>query len=421
MPFYLPNLLRVLVLSSILALAFSLTACGEPEQEEDPETCTGLPVCDIGDIQVESCPAGAECYERSFCDVTILCEEMVSCDLPSRCPEGWDEVASCDGVSTECESFETCGGQILCAEDEEVCVGAPICPVDHTEVASCEGEGCVEVEVCEVTIFCEEDEEPVCVEEPECPADYEEVDVCPADATCVELEDCDEEVTICRAPEVCLALPSCDGDDPEVDPCPAGATCYDVEVCGVEITCMSEGPQVCDQYDCPGGYSAAIPCDGEDECFLMSGCGEDVFCGGAPAPDPCDAEAACPAGWGVLENCESQVDVCALAAVCDSTLECAPQELIDALPDVCALECPDGFSAVASELECTTELEWHCLTADVCGTDLYCRADQDADCEASGDVEVCPSGYSAVGDCDYEDNTCFLGLVCDEISYCELD
>ncbi len=411
-----------LLFACIVASAL-LSACGEPEeldnQNQNQEECTSLPVCDIGDQQVSTCPDGVTCYERTVCDETITCVMDEACDLPTGCPAGWSEVQTCDGVAEDCETFETCDGSILCAEDGDECTDTPSCPADSTEVPTCPADAsCEEVTVCDETIVCQHDEE-TCIEEPECPAEYTEVDQCPADTTCVEIEDCDGDVLICEPKETCTGLPECSGDDPEVDECPEGATCETVEVCEVEILCMTEGPTVCGDYGCPDGFSAATPCEGEDECFLMSGCDDDVLCGGASAPDPCDAEAACPAGWGVFEDCETHLDVCALSAVCDSTLECAPQELIDAYHDPCSTDCPDGFSPVATYAECTEDLENHCLDINACGTEVVCQSDQPVDCDFP--FVVCPIGYLVDDECTPEDNTCILSVVCGDAAFCALE
>jgi hypothetical protein len=405
------------VLVSLCLLLFALfAACGEPEEEAENtlDSCSAVPVCDVGDTEVSACPDGETCYERAVCNTSILCIEIDNCDLPSQCPAGWSQVHTCDGILV-CEGIETCVGPILCGQNEDSCTAEPTCPQGTSEVSVCETPPCQEISECDSTILCQDDP---CEEDPSCPIGWDEVDTCDPEGFCDVIEACDGSLLICQDSATCPGIPVCDGDDPEVDPCPAGATCYTNELCDAEILCMSEGPSICGEYYCPDGFSAAVPCTGDDECFLMVGCGDDVFCGGSPAPSPCEAEALCPPGWGPFDGCEDLLDVCALSAVCDSTIECAPQALID--DHLCALVCPDGFTQVDDMATCSTDdPESHCLAANACGTDLFCKADQDPDCGQAYDI--CPVGYSVVGACDYEDISCFLSLICVDAEYCELD
>ena len=380
---------RSLLAALTLLLFIFLAACGpddpgetgENQNDNNLDSCMAVPTCDTGDQEVEECDADATCYERSECDHTILCQEAV-CDLPDSCPDGFEEVGACQ--SADCVEVTTC-------DDDQL---------------YCEPEG----EQCE--------------QNPTCPAGYDEVDGCEADADCVEVEGCDETI-LCQDEATCTALPTCTGDDPEVDECPEGAECYEVEECEVELTCMSQGPLVCEEYGCPEGYSVLTDCEDADECFLASGCDDIITCGGATSPPPCEAEATCPEGWAPFDNCESAFDVCALSEVCDDLIECAPQQLVDDYDDPCDTDCPDGFSAVADYDACYQGVDTDdgdvCLYTDICGEEVFCRADAALDCQTS--YEICPDGFSATdSDCSAAgDNTCFFGMGCDDLTWCELD
>jgi hypothetical protein len=380
---------RFSLIALALLLCLGLAACGADDPAENDgnqnndnyESCHAYPTCDADDQEVEECPDGATCYERSECDHTILCE-AAACDLPDSCPEGFDEVGACQ--SGDCVEITTC-------DDEE--------------------------------LFCEPGDEH-CEENPTCPAGYEPVDECAIGADCFAVDGCDE-ILICQDTATCPGIPVCDGDDPEVDTCPEDATCYEVEECQVEITCMSEGPLVCEEYGCPEGYDVITPCGADDECMLISGCSDDLTCGGAAAPDPCTTEPTCPEGWAAFDNCEDAFDVCALSSLCNELIECAPQDLVDDYEDPCDTTCPDGFSAVADYDACYEGVDTDdgdvCLYTDVCGDQVFCRADNLLDCQSS--YEICPDGYSSTdSDCSAAgDNTCYFGMGCDDLTWCDLD
>lgn len=406
-----------------VAFFFFLLGCGTDPAENgaNQETCTEVPQCEPGDEEVESCPEGKDCYTEAACEQSILCASECT---PVDCPSNYEFVEECEG--DECITVTTCEGEVLYCELSGQSCEDPSCPTGSSLVESCPADGdCSELQGCDGILICLVDEQGGCEENPECPAGYEEVANCDSEnEVCITVEGCDGEL-ICRETIACTGLPSCDIGDPEVASavCPEGGVCYTREVCNAEILCMAEEPLLCEEYGCPQGYSAAQDCVSSGPCFYGNGCDSEILCGGGAAPDPCDQEVACPEGWLPFDGCESVFEVCALAEICDDIVECAPAELVGNQDDFCDTSCPDGFSAVADYVTCAvgtddTTTGAQCLYGDVCGTEIFCRADDTQDCQ--GTVDLCGPDHSPIAtSCDHDDNRCLFGMSCDDFSWCE--
>ncbi|MEM1347581.1 MAG: hypothetical protein AAGI01_03430, partial [Myxococcota bacterium] len=65
----------------------------------------------------------------------------------------------------------------------------------------------------------DEPEEPFCLAVPSCEGDEVEVDTCPADASCVEREQCGVSILCQEQLFQCLAFPVCERDEIQVDAC----------------------------------------------------------------------------------------------------------------------------------------------------------------------------------------------------------
>jgi len=122
------------------------------EDGDDPARCG--PSCDAGADEVRDCPAGAICYEKSLCDVTILCAEVEDqCGAYPICNPGDEEVPLCPDDGS-CYEAEACGSVITCHE-LAACDGYPSCDPDDATVQGCPLDAsCYEASLCGSTILC---------------------------------------------------------------------------------------------------------------------------------------------------------------------------------------------------------------------------------------------------------------------------
>ncbi len=82
--------------------------------------------CAAGDVEVETCPSNASCYEVSGCSGSIVCMSA-GCSDPPVCDAGDVEVSDCP-ADASCYVAQACGGSILCADvalPEHGCPPAP--------------------------------------------------------------------------------------------------------------------------------------------------------------------------------------------------------------------------------------------------------------------------------------------------------
>lgn len=80
--------------------------------------CGAVPSCDSDDLEVTSCGSGADCYTRTVCGATIICQRPYDdCKALPKCDAGDPEVFDLDDCKlarSDCYSRTTCGLTIWC-------------------------------------------------------------------------------------------------------------------------------------------------------------------------------------------------------------------------------------------------------------------------------------------------------------------
>lgn len=136
---------------------FEVKACCSTVKCEPAATCTEVPVCEIYETKVDSCPGGWECREVSACGTTILCAQEVFCDGYPSCDPGDVEVSTCP-LDASCYTAEACGTTIVCLDAALPQHGCPLvepqegdpCP---EQMAICDydiGNNCFASHLCDV-------------------------------------------------------------------------------------------------------------------------------------------------------------------------------------------------------------------------------------------------------------------------------
>ena len=100
------------------------TGCGLIYCEEEVSSCSEpRPRCDSIEREVRSCEdASGSCREIEYCDSSISCVvDEFFCEVPPEerppvfCPEGMEEVESCEGRGEECAVItDGCDDPIYC-------------------------------------------------------------------------------------------------------------------------------------------------------------------------------------------------------------------------------------------------------------------------------------------------------------------
>lgn len=124
---------RAIFFTSALLLAMSSAGCENTVEveggggagggiicdDEEGCTCDGLPVCEVYEIEVETCAGSValSCREVSVCGQSIFCEEPETCTAVPVCDEGDDEVPACPNDGSPCYQVELCGGVISCIDN----------------------------------------------------------------------------------------------------------------------------------------------------------------------------------------------------------------------------------------------------------------------------------------------------------------
>ncbi|RAL20116.1 hypothetical protein DL240_18575 [Lujinxingia litoralis] len=246
---------------------------------------------------------------------------VVGCSADADVPEESDAEVLNDA------SGEPDGGD---ADQQDTCLALPSCQEGYEEVATCEGvEGCVEETLCGESIACA----PAagCTAEPTC-AEYEdEVDACGESATCREVSECGKTI-VCETHDTCAALPECQSGSEEVDSCEGRESCEAVTVCDTTIYCAEVESGGCNPADylCPMGMERVegsecivdLGLDSDMMCFTSKACpGEDVFCRGSVV-DCTQSYEVCPAGFGLADACEATDGSCGVSVVCQDVSAC---------------------------------------------------------------------------------------------------
>lgn len=216
------------------------SSCGEVYCQD--ALCNGLPMCDEGENEVESCAGRADCRSVSVCGTTIYCETL--CVEPAVCGPGFTQQDSCP-VGEVCEERTHCGVTVYCVEEPSClslapCTGAPstvvgggsgICPL----VTPGPGpqDNCYSETLCGVVGHC------VLA----CNLGHTEVadpSECWSDGICYRGISLEGEVWCTGEGIACEAEPFCEEEEREIGldvVCTGRRQCRFVEACGTTIQC----------------------------------------------------------------------------------------------------------------------------------------------------------------------------------------
>eukprot|EP01064_Diplonema_japonicum_P014285 TRINITY_DN2186_c1_g3_i2.p1 TRINITY_DN2186_c1_g3~~TRINITY_DN2186_c1_g3_i2.p1 ORF type:complete len:457 (+),score=110.49 TRINITY_DN2186_c1_g3_i2:54-1373(+) len=200
--------------------------CKTPCPQYICDTCIP-PECET--LQVNECPAGRTCEQRTSCGKTITC-------LDDPCGQGWSEVSTCSNTDTASGACRGVGSNVqqLCLINTNPCADITVCGDDSCKVAPTE-----------------------------CAAP-------PCQHLCMK-GGCDER-------------PSCSAGDNRIrGPCPADTACYDRTVCGRTIRCVGSGTACClDRPSCRAGETAGKPCTQHEsinnQCRTETLCCSTAYC-----------------------------------------------------------------------------------------------------------------------------------------------
>ncbi|RVU41409.1 hypothetical protein EA187_18875 [Lujinxingia sediminis] len=252
--------------------------------------------------------------------------------LPS-CDEGFEEVASCEGLDS-CDEVTLCGTTIFCAEAGS-CTDVPVCAADEAEVESCNGyadEDCRAVDACDEQVLCVPQEATCDVDLAGCDDTFTKVESCEGVDGCIELSACGETYGCSPQIDICDALPVCEAAEVQVDSCDGQDECREVSMCGTTIYCASRAPGECDpaSYTCPAGLEAVAPedCtvdlgpDADRMCFIVELCPEvNAYCRG-PVVDCTTNYDVCPEGYTPREDCNEAAGECGTTLICQDIGGC---------------------------------------------------------------------------------------------------
>jgi hypothetical protein len=278
----------------------------------------------------DTCRSNGDCPDGFYCQKTVGdCEGVGVCTpMPQGCPDVFDPVCGCDGVTygNACEAAAAGVNVAFLGECvTEACFGNEACPKGFyckKPVGQCDGPGvCTETPTACIEIF-----DPVCgcdgvTYDNECFAAAAgvsvahegpcEKDVCLSNAECPEGFYCQKALGDCNGPGMCVPIPTACPD--VVDPvCGCDGVTYfnacEAAAAGVSVAHEGECGQACtDNGDCPDGFYCKKPagqCEGKGVCAPMPELCPLVFapvcgCDGVTYDNECFAAAA---GVNVLHD-----------------------------------------------------------------------------------------------------------------------
>ena len=118
-----------------LLTALLLTACSGGSEDNNQPQCAAAAVCGEGQVEVSTCAEDTSCEEVSICGNTIYCADDVTCDGLPVCDITEEEVETCPDGSTSCREVSLCNATISCLPKEEPDSG---CAEGSVYVNACE-------------------------------------------------------------------------------------------------------------------------------------------------------------------------------------------------------------------------------------------------------------------------------------------
>ncbi|MBC8293775.1 MAG: hypothetical protein H8E45_11510, partial [Proteobacteria bacterium] len=331
------------------------------QDNADPNADDGVP------CTVDSCDEVADvivnAVNDAFCDDTLFCTGVETCDAVLGCQDNPDPLAD-DGVPCTVDSCDEVNDVIVNAVNDAFC--------DDTLF-------CTGVETCDATLGCQDNADPLADDGVGCTDDFcdevndvivnaindgncEDGNLCTSDS-CDAVLDClnannalaCDDGNACTTGDVC-AVGACNGVDTSVVDCDDGNLCTD-DSCDVVLGCVNGNnvlacddgnacttADTCAEGACVGGVAP--------DCDDANGCTDDFCnsldgCINASNVAPCDDSDACT----TQDTCSGGSCVGGVAPVCDDGLFCTGVESCDAL-----LGCQDNADPVADDgVACTDD------------------------------------------------------------------
>ena len=333
------------------------------------------------------CAAGTECQDGacepySYCGgfLGIPCPEGELCLLPGgtcggedlfgtctpiplACPDLWDPVCGCDGLSyaNECELW-------LAGE-----------PLHHLGMCG----------------------DPWCEDDGDC-LGLEDGDLCNGTLVCVDWQCVLDPGTVveCQLPPGVHSVCNASACDPETGTCAVvpineDGACDDDDVCTPTTTCQ-QGTCTGTLFDCSDGN----PCT-DDQCLPQAGCVHSYNDEPCEDGNLCTQDDTCVEGdcvSGLLDDCDDG-DACTENS-CDPETGCVTTPIECLPPDACTVvhSCDPNTGCVFMELPCDDE---DLCTEDSCAPDTGCVHEPLDDQSPCGDQHVCVEGQCVcVPDCE---------------------
>ncbi|MFX1517170.1 MAG: Kazal-type serine protease inhibitor domain-containing protein, partial [Promethearchaeota archaeon] len=421
----------------------------------------GINVAHEGEC-IPTCTSNADCGTGEYCakdpgdcDGTGTCEPQ-----PELCPDVWDPVCGCDGITygnaceaayagvniayeggceiPTCTSNTDCGVGQYCAKEPGDCEGSgtceprpEICPIIWDPVCGCDGmtygNACVAA-ANGINVAHEGECIPTCTSNADCGTG----EYCAKDpGDCDGTGTCEPQPELC--PDVWDPVCGCDGIT-------YGNIC-EAAYAGVNIAYEGECIPTCtSNADCGiGQYCAKDPgnCDGTGTCELRPEICPDVWdpvcgCDGMTYGNACEAAFA---GVNVAHDGICETPECVLDSDCDDGLYCNGLEVCVA--GVCepgfTVDCNDGISCTIDSCNEQSDSCENIPDDSFCDNGQFCDGVETCDVLADCQPGLPPSlddGVSCTIDiCDEitdtvehiaDDSFCDNGLYCDGIETCDI-